>query len=226
MGTFLNIYKSSIGKKIVMAVTGLFLCTFLVEHLAGNLLLFRDDAGAAFVEYSDFMSHNFIVRTIEIVLAIAFIGHILTGAILWIKNKMARGQTYQMNQASANSALSSRTAFLTGSIVFIFLVIHLRTFWVPNRFFPTENPSLYVLVVTAFTSPSYDLFYLVALVLLAYHLHHGFQSAFQTFGIRNEKFIPLIEFIGMIFWFLIPLGFAIIPAYFFWLSHFGGMNIL
>jgi succinate dehydrogenase cytochrome b subunit len=226
MGTFVNIYKSSIGKKFLMAVTGLFLCTFLIEHLAGNLLLFKNDNGVAFNAYSEFMSHNFVINTIEIVLALAFLGHIITGVILWIRNKLSRPYSYEMNEPSANSALSSRTAFLTGSIIFIFLVIHLETFWVPSRLFPSENPSTYALVLAAFSSFTYDLFYLVAIVLLAYHLHHGFQSAFQTFGIRSEKFIPLIEFIGMIFWLVIPLGFALIPIYFFWLTHFGGMNIL
>ncbi|MDE3058361.1 MAG: succinate dehydrogenase cytochrome b subunit [Bacteroidota bacterium] len=222
MGTLTNIYRSSVGKKFVVALTGLFLCTFLVEHLAGNFLLFVNDGGASFNEYSETLSHNVIIRTIEIVLFLAFFFHILTATTLWWRNRKARPDSYAQNQKSANSTLASRISFLTGSIVFIFLVIHLRTFFVPSRFFPSENPSMYTLVVFAFSNGWYCLFYLVALVLLGYHLRHGFQSAFQTFGIRGKNYQSLIEWIGVIFWLLIPLGFATMPIYFFWTTHFGG----
>jgi succinate dehydrogenase / fumarate reductase cytochrome b subunit len=224
MGTFTRIYKSSVGKKFIVGLTGLFLCTFLVEHLAGNFLLFVNDGGASFNEYSETMSHNIFIRTIEIVLFLAFFFHILTATILWWRNRKARPKDYAQNHKSANSELASRISFLSGSIVFIFLVIHLRTFFVPSRFFPSENPSMYNLVVFAFSNTWYCLFYLVALVLLAYHLRHGFQSAFQTFGIRGKKYQSLIEWIGVIFWLLIPLGFASMPIYFLWTTHFGGMN--
>jgi len=97
--------------------------------------------------------------------------------------------------------------------VFLFLVIHLRTFFFPSRFGDHES-SMYHLVRDAFSSPLYSGFYIVAIVLLGYHLRHGFQSAFQTFGLRGKRYLPVIEAIGFVFWFMIPLGFAAMPLYF------------
>lgn len=214
METITSIFSSSIGKKFLMGITGLFLCTFLVVHLLGNFLLFKNDGGLAFNAYSEFMSTNILIRTIEIVLFLGLFGHAIMGVILWIKNKRARPQEYDVNKTQENSLLSSRTMFLTGSIVFIFLVVHLRTFWVPARLFQADNPSMYELVVSAFHSPLYSTFYVIAMGLLAFHLHHGFQSAFQTFGLKHKKYARLIEGIGIIFWLLIPVGFASMPIYF------------
>ncbi len=214
MATLSALYNSSIGKKFVMGLTGLFLCSFLVVHLSGNFLLFKNDGGLAFDHYSEFMSTNIAIRTMEIVLALGLFGHILTGVLTWLKNKQSRPQQYVKNAPGENSTLFSRTMFLTGSIVFIFLVIHLKTFWVASRFHPDENPSMYELVRVAFASPTYSFFYIVAIVLLAFHLRHGFQSAFQTFGIKHQKYAPAIYAIGAIFWLLIPLGFISMPVYF------------
>ena len=214
MGTLSTLYNSSIGKKIIMGLTGLFLCSFLVVHLTGNLLLFKNDGGIAFDAYSQFMSTNVLIRTMEVVLFAGFLGHVITGFISWFGNKRARPQKYIENSSSANSTWVSRTMFLTGSIVFIFLVIHLRTFWVASRFHHEENPSMYELVRTAFASPVYSAFYIIAIALLAFHLRHGFESAFQTFGIKHVKYARLIYGIGMIFWLLIPIGFVSMPVYF------------
>ena len=226
MGTFSAIYKSSVGKKFVVGLTGLFLCSFLTVHLSINLFLFCNDGGEKFNMYAEFMATNPLIRTMEIVLGLGFIFHILTSTILWFKNRSARPQKYIINDSSSSSTLSSRITFLTGSIIFIFLVIHMRTFWFSSRFFPEENPSMYTLVVTAFSNPWYVLIYLVALFLLGYHLRHGFESAFQTFGIKHQKYATYIEWLGVVFWLLIPLAFAAMPLYFLWLSHFGGMNTI
>ena len=214
MGPFATLYRSSVGKKFVMGLTGLFLCSFLVVHLSGNFLLFKHDGGVAFDAYGSFMSTNLLIRTMEIVLFAGFLLHLVTGTTTWLKNRGARPEKYVRNDASANSTWMSRTMFLTGSIVFIFLVIHLRTFWVPARFFHESNPSMYQLVRAAFSSPVYSGFYIVAIALLAFHLRHGFQSAFQTFGIKNQKYVPLIHLAGAVFWLLIPLGFISMPVYF------------
>jgi succinate dehydrogenase / fumarate reductase cytochrome b subunit len=126
-----------------------------------------------------------------------------------------------MNRPSENSSLVSRLAFWTGSFVFIFLVVHMISFWVPTRFGSGGRP-LYELVKTAFESPSYDAFYLVALFLLGFHLRHGFQSAFQTLGLRPGWQRP-IDVIAIIFWLIFPAAFAAMPLYFLW-SHFVGGN--
>ncbi len=215
-----SLVKSSIGQKLLMALTGLFLCTFLLEHLIGNLLLFINDGGVIYDAYGEFLSGNIVIRTVEIGLFLGFLAHIAYGTTLWLRNKRKRPTPYEQNNPSANSTLASRIAFVSGSIVFIFLVIHLKTFFTPLRFDAT-HPSAYRLVTDAFQSPWYVGFYLFALFLLGYHLRHGFQSAFQTLGWLQSRYKKLIMFFGFIFWFIIPLGYAIIPIYFLW-SHMTG----
>jgi succinate dehydrogenase / fumarate reductase cytochrome b subunit len=134
--------------------------------------------------------------------------------VVWVQNKRARPQKYTVYKLNENAPLASRITMLTGSIVFLFLVVHLRTFFYPLRF-AEPKPSGFQLVVDAFASPYYVVFYIVALVLLAYHLRHGFQAAFQTLGLRTKKYTGLLDALAFIFWFLIPLGFATMPIYFY-----------
>ncbi len=204
--------NSSVGKKILMGVSGLFLCSFLLVHLSGNFLLFKNDGGKAFDEYAHFMSTNGITRIMEIVLVVGFVFHIVTGTKLWLKNRQARKTKYQSYQLKENTQLASRFSMLSGSIVFFFLVVHLKSFWFDGRIMGT--PSMYQLVAQSFSNVFYSGFYLVALVLLAYHLKHGFQAAFQSLGLRQKKYIGLLDTIALIFWLLIPLGFATMPIYF------------
>lgn len=215
MNKLVAFYNSSIGKKVTMSLTGLFLCTFLVEHLVGNLLLFRNDDGKMYQAYTEFLVGNVVIRTIEIVLFASLVGHALSGVSVWFKNRSSRPQKYEVYRLKDNTPLASRITMLTGSIVFLFLVIHLRTFFVGSRF-AEEEPNMYEMIRTAFSSPTYSLFYVVALAFLAYHLKHGFQSAFQTLGLNNKKYTWLINAVAVIFWLLIPIGFASLPVYFLW----------
>jgi succinate dehydrogenase / fumarate reductase cytochrome b subunit len=219
MNKLSNFYSSSVGKKFIVGFTGLFLCSFLVVHLMGNLLLFRPDEGMAFDKYADFMASNPIIRTLEIILFVGFFIHIFIATLLWFRNRLARPQTYAVNRPEGYSSFSSRMAFVTGSCVFIFLMVHLNSFWITSRFHAEEYPSMYELVHSKFSSATYCGFYVLAMILLGYHLKHGFQSAFQTFGLREKKYTPLIEAVGAIFWLLIPIGFASMPIFFlFWRS--------
>lgn len=245
MSNLISLYYSSVGKKFVVGFTGLFLCSFLVIHFYGNMLLYWPDHGAHYQEFSDFMATNILIRTIEIVLFAGFLLHIITSIILWIRNRMARSKAYLVKKPLETSAFSSRIMFLTGSIVFIFLALHMNSFWVASRFHeeellnkygqeqqqtsigmpqdsreprlipPERVPVMYDLVRERFSVLWYDAFYLVALFLLGFHLRHGFQSAFQTFGVRGAKYETLIEAISVIFWLIIPLGFASMPVYFY-----------
>jgi len=208
-------YSSSIGQKIVSAITGLFLCAFLVVHLSGNLLLFKNDGGRAFDEYATANASNWLVRSLEVVLFMGFLIHIIWGIRIWFFNRRARPQKYIMKRPSENSSLFSRVMLFSGSVVFFFLIVHLKSFWVPMRFSSGDEVSLSHIVKTAFQNPWYDGFYLLALALLAYHLRQGFQSAFQTFGLR-PGWRKTIDWIAAIFWLLIPIGFASMPIYFFW----------
>jgi succinate dehydrogenase / fumarate reductase, cytochrome b subunit len=215
MNAILTFYQSSIGKKLVVGLTGLLLCTYLVVHLIGNFLLFRNDNGAAFNTYADILPQILVIRIIEVGLFALFLFHIFTATITWFQNRSARPVKYRLSRQETNSTVTSRTMFLTGSIVFIFLVIHVRTFWFTSRYQAGEGFRMFDLVRESFANPVYGAFYLVAMFLLGFHLRHGFQSAFQTFGLRNRKYTPLIDLVGIFFWLVIPAGFASIPVYFF-----------
>lgn len=215
MNKLVAFYNSSIGKKVTMSLTGLFLCIFLVEHLVGNLLLFRNDGGAMYQAYTEFLVGNFVIRTIEIVLFASLFGHAVSGVTVWWKNKRSRPQQYEVYRLKDNTPLASRITMLTGSLVFVFLVVHLNTFFIGSRFAETE-PNMYEMITTAFSDRTYSLFYIVALAFLAYHLKHGFQSAFQTLGLNDKKYTWLINAVAVVFWLLIPIGFASLPVYFLW----------
>ena len=206
---------SSVGRKIIMALSGLFLCSFLVVHLYINLFLFKADNGAEFDAYSHFMATYPLIRPIEIILFLGFLLHAVIGIWLWLMNRRARPVRYEVLKASENSTLSSRVMWATGILVGIFLGFHINTFFITSRFITPER-SMYEIVREAFQNPWMDAFYIVALVILAYHLRHGFQSAFQTFGLRNARYQWLIDLVAMIFWLLIPIGFAAMPLYFLW----------
>jgi succinate dehydrogenase / fumarate reductase cytochrome b subunit len=215
MHTLIKFYNSSVGKKLLVGLTGILLVAFLVIHLIGNLLLFRNDGGEAFDVYSEWLPQIVVIRIIEVLLFLMILFHIITAAYTWLINKMARNQPYDVRKPGATSPLSSRTMLLSGSIVFIFLVIHMRTFWWTSRYEAGEHFSMYNLVRNIFADPAYDILYLVALFLLGFHLHHGFQSALQTFGLREKKYVKPIEWFGIIVWLLIPLGFAVMPVFFY-----------
>lgn len=222
MGWLLRALNSSIGKKFIMAVTGISLILFLVIHLINNLTLFAGpDIFNSVVKNLENIKP--LVRVIEFILLIIFILHIYQGiAGLELKNRKARPIKYAVNGSSKNSDIFSRTMIWSGSIIFIFLVIHLQTFWVAfNLGHPlAESHQYYSIVVESFQSPVYSVFYIVAMILLGFHLNHGFQSAFQTFGWNNKKYFPLIKKIGLLYTLITAIGFTSIPVYF--LFFFGG----
>ena len=221
MGWISRALNSSIGKKFVMGVTGICLLLFLIIHLVNNLTLYAGpETFNTVVKNLD--SIKPLVRVIEVILLLIFIFHIYEGVRLWYQNKKARPVGYTINSSSENSDIYSRTMIWSGSIVFIFLVIHLRTFWVS---FNLGNPlaemhNYYQIVVEAFKSPVYSGLYIVAMILLGFHLNHGFQSAFQTFGWNNKKYFPLVEKLGLIYTLIMVICFASIPVYF--LFFYGG----
>jgi len=210
--TFLT---STVGRKMIMALSGLFLTSFLVVHLTINLFLFKCDAGHEFDMYAEFMAKYPLVRPLEIVLFAGFLLHAIIGIWLWFMNRQARPVKYHLHKVGETSNLSSRIMWITGLIIAAFLVIHIQAFFITSRFITPER-SMYAIVAEVFKNPLTDVFYLVAMVFLGYHLRHGFQSAFQTFGLRHARYKSLIDWVGAIFWLLIPLGFAAMPLYFYW----------
>ncbi|MDX5420773.1 MAG: succinate dehydrogenase cytochrome b subunit [Hymenobacteraceae bacterium] len=223
MNWFTKTFSSTIGRKIVMSVTGLFLCSFLVVHLLGNLQLFNDDGGAAFNIYSYFMANNMVIRFMEIVLVLGFVFHIYDALVLTRRNKAARPVDYSEQRPQENSTWSSRNMGLLGTVILVFLIIHLWNFFVPARFGGldpvvvegVEYENLYLRVVQSFQIWWYVAIYVISMVALAYHLIHGFQSAFQTLGLTHKKYTPFIQAFGYAFSVIVCLGFAIIPLYFF-----------
>jgi succinate dehydrogenase / fumarate reductase cytochrome b subunit len=220
MSTIIAFYKSSIGKKILMSLTGFFLCTFLIEHFVGNLFLFWQDGGKMYEAYTEFLVNNYIIRTVEFGLFGGILLHAYLGILVWWKNRTSRSQRYVEFRLKDNTPFASRITIWSGSAIFVFLVIHLNSFFVPSRLTQAKQP-LFELVAQAFQSPVYDAFYVLALILLGYHLKHGFQSGFQTLGLLNKKYSTLVELFGMIFWLIIPLGFACMPLYFLLIHKLG-----
>lgn len=208
---------SSIGKKIVMGLTGLFLISFLVVHCFINALIFFNDGGLTFNMGAHFMGHNWLIRSMELVLFLGLILHVVQALVLTLENNKARPVGYAKIDGAANSKWYSRSMGLLGTLLLMFLIIHLAHFWVKSRFtgLPGEdangNENLYAVMQETFQYGIVVVVYSLAMVSLAYHLLHGFQSAFQTLGLNHKKYTPLIKKIGVIFSIIVPLLFALMP---------------
>ncbi|MCC9041993.1 succinate dehydrogenase cytochrome b subunit [Myroides sp. M-43] len=262
--------KSSLAKKYWMALTGLFLCLFLVGHLAGNLQLIFGDA-SAFNEYALFMTTNPAVKVLSYVTYISILFHAIDGIVLTIQNKKARPIGYAKNNAAANSSFSSRNMAILGTLLLVFIVTHMANFWAKMHFaeMPLQTVEVKVegqepvmiyktvqqqaIPVTAvemgqleikgtqFFQPGTDLkiadgykdlhkitveffknkstgliatiAYVLAMVVLGFHLSHGFGSAFQSLGVNNPKYKGCIKGLSFLIAYVIPALFAIIPVY-------------
>ena len=272
-------FKSSIGKKVFMALTGLFLCTFLIGHLLGNLQLILktgEEGRRAFNEYAYFMGHNPFIKILSYVTYAAVLIHIIDGILLTIQNRKARPVRYAYSKPGANSSSASRSMAILGTLILVFLATHMANFWwkmkvkedVPlhtytlemkNQMMGAANTELYythvpgvqpipkdpnniiekgtdlyikgtnvkvaegyrdlhTLVMDFFSKSKNEgalfavLFYVISMIVLAYHLLHGFQSAFQSLGFNHPKYTPFIKKLGAAFAILVPLLFAIIPV--------------
>ena len=228
MSWLLKFFTSSLGQKLIMSLTGLFLILFLVIHLIGNVQLLYNDQGEAFNLYTYFMTHNPLIKTVSYGLYLFIIIHTIQGIGLAIRNRAARGnQKYavQVTRATNTNAFMAKSMAWLGMLILIFLIIHLGDFWYKMKFGELgmvtyeghEEPvkDLYAQVATSFKVPWIVLAYVIGQIALAMHLRHGFQSAFQTLGINHPKYSPLIRGLGIAYAVLSPLGFAIIPIIFF-----------
>ncbi len=224
MNWFANFLTSSIGRKIIMSLTGLFLMLFLAVHLAGNLQLLIPDGGEQFNLYAEMMSTNPLIKVISIGNFAFIILHAIQGILLWSKNRAARETRYAV-PATTSSSFASRNMGWLGTVILIFIIVHLWQFWFQAKFgeLPTETyaghegavKNLYTPVAYAFKQWYFVVFYAISMLVIAFHLNHGFQSSFQTLGLNHKKYTPTIKMIGSAFSILIPVGFAIIPIFFF-----------
>jgi succinate dehydrogenase / fumarate reductase cytochrome b subunit len=222
MNWFTKLLSSTLGRKLLMALTGLFLILFLVVHLIGNLQLLKNDDGEAFNVYARFMTSNPIIVTISYVNYTFILIHIIWALLLTIKNREARGaEGYSVIKNS--SPWTSRNMGILGTFILIFLVIHLRGFWYEMHWggIPTVNydgdevKNLYATVAEAYSKGWYVAIYVFSMLILAFHLWHGFVSAFQTLGLNHKKYNPVIAFVGKAFAIIVPALFALIPIWMF-----------
>ncbi len=205
-----NLLYSSISKKFVMALAGLFLLLFLPVHLSINLLLLKDDP-TFFNRSAHFMATFPLVRIVEIVLFLTIIIHITWGLILQIRNWLSRPIPYAVRNKSETSAFS-RFAIWTGGCILIFLIIHFFNFYfIRLGLVSGDAENFYDVAHQLFKIPGYVVFYWACFILLGFHLYHSFQSAFQTLGLNNPFWTPLIKIFSLIYSIVIPAGFAIIP---------------
>jgi succinate dehydrogenase / fumarate reductase cytochrome b subunit len=215
-----DLFTSTLGRKLLMSLTGLFLISFLVIHLIGNLQLLKHDNGEAFNRYAHFMGHNPLIQTISKLNFAFILLHVLVSLFLTIKNRSARGpEAYASNAKKKSSIWASRNMGILGTLILIFLVIHLKSFWAESKFgdlkdatYGDENyGDLYAVTVYWFDIGWYVALYTFCMLALAFHLWHGFQSAFQTLGLRHPKYTPIINFVGKAFAIVVPALFAWIP---------------
>ena len=215
---------SSLTKKFIMAIAGLFLAVFLVVHLVINLFILplTGNHVEIFEAAVHFMTTNPLIKAFEIVLFAGFIIHILYGMILQIQNWMARPVRYK-KEGYSHTSFFSKYMIHTGIIIFIFLIIHFINFYFVKLGF-TEAPEgpmivasdhdYYHMAINLFSNTWYSILYIVLIIILGFHLNHAFQSAFQSLGLTHSKYTPFIKAVGTIYSIIIPLGFITIPLYF------------
>ena len=219
--------NSTLGRKLIMALTGLFLILFLTGHVSGNMLLFKGDGGQAFNMYAKFMTTNPAVKLLSYLTYISVLGHIIYSIALSQHNKSARPVPYSTSNGSSNSAWSSRNMGVLGTIILIFLVVHLQGFWaqmhwgeVPLITYEGEEyKNLFLIVSEAFKQEWLVALYVLSMIFLGFHLSHGFTSAFQTLGINHKKYSPAIKAIGTAYSIFVPALFASMPVYIYFSSY-------
>ncbi|MFZ9386673.1 MAG: succinate dehydrogenase cytochrome b subunit [Chitinophagaceae bacterium] len=219
-----EMFTSSVGKKWVMALTGIFLILFLVVHVSLNACIWANDGGEMFNKGAHFMGSTIVPRILEIGLMAGFLLHIIQGILLELQNRSKRKKGYAVTMGNKGSKWYSRSMGLLGTLVLIFLVIHMVHFWIPNRsnqgWLLGEEINLYERMKLVFQEEWVVAVYLFGCISLAWHLLHGFQSAFRTLGVTHSRYLSLLNGIGICFSILVPLAFALMPLSFYlgWLQ--------
>ncbi|MCH5714855.1 succinate dehydrogenase cytochrome b subunit [Niabella hibiscisoli] len=237
-----QLFTSSVGKKVTMALSGLFLVAFLLVHAGLNACIWANDGGVMFNVAAHFMGANVVPRVLEIGLFVFFLLHIIQGLVLEIQNRSKRKVGYAIPMGNKGSKWYSRAMGILGSIILIFLVIHLIDFWIPSRFGglgqmyidmsthqivsagtpgAKEYHDLYGEMVYKFTNyPWISVVYILGVIALFWHLVHGIQSAFRTFGVTNHKYISILTVVGWSFAIIVCGAFIMMPISFLagWIS--------
>ena len=229
MPSFLKALKSQVGRKILTGITGIGLIIFIIAHLAGNLSLFGE--AQAFNRYTMILEGlGWILYVLEAGLAICFLLHAYIGISIWWNRRKARPEGYEKYQTKggpSHQSWASRSMIFTGVVLFVFLVIHLDTF----KFGATDTVmidgeqarDLKELVIDTFQSPIYAFGYTLVMILLGFHLKHGFWSAFTSLTMKHKKYSAVIYTIGVIFAILMAVGFLFIPLYIYFTGGEGAL---
>jgi succinate dehydrogenase / fumarate reductase cytochrome b subunit len=212
-----GLIKSSLARKYAMALSGLFLIVFLLQHFTINLIsVFSEEV---FNEVSHFMGNNPLVQfLLQPILIFGVLFHFTMGFVLEYKNRSSRAQNYAENKGSANSSWMSRNMIWSGAVILSFLGLHFVDFWFPEMNYKyievlPENPNRYFEeMVHKFVSPVRVGFYAVSFVFLMLHLLHGFSSSFQSVGLNN-KYTKALKSFTIAFSILIPVGFIFIAIF-------------
>ena len=222
--TWKQVFTSSIGKKLVMGFTGIFLILFLIIHAGLNACIWANDGGEMFLKGAHFMGSNWVPRILEIGLFAGILLHIIQGYMLTVQNQSKRSVGYAVDYGNRGSKWYSRSMGLLGTLILLFLVLHLSNFWYPNRshqgFLLGEEINLYEKMKEEFSVLWIVIVYVIGCISLGYHLAHGFQSSFRTMGLHNKRYVLMLKSLGYGFAVLITLLFALMPLsfYFHWID--------
>lgn len=212
-----GISSTSVGRKVLMALSGFFLMFFLLQHLLTNMLSVV--SADAFNEVSEFMGTNPLIQfVLQPVLFFGIIFHLIMGMRLEAQNRKARPIKYAMDNRSAYAPWVSRNMIITGIMIMLFMALHMVHFFVPSinaHYITHEHLDSYEMVVNKLANPVYFGIYIIAFIFLALHLMHGFQSAFQSVGFNHNKYTPTIKKLGYLYAIIIPLGYIIVAVYHF-----------
>jgi succinate dehydrogenase / fumarate reductase cytochrome b subunit len=208
MNWLIQMLWSSIGKKLLMALTGLSFCGFLAGHLAGNLTIYGGKN--AFNSYAEHLHALGPVLTLaEWGLLVFALVHVSTGLILFYQNYRARTSRYVVNKKAGGRTIGSSTMPYTGILLLAFIIFHLINF----HFVDKTNTTIYQIVAQTFENPIYVVIYILAMIVVALHVSHGLWSAFQTIGANHVKYMPFIMALSIVFSLAVGFGFGIIPLF-------------
>jgi len=208
-------------KKSIIALTGLFLCTFLVVHLSANciLLLPGHIARDLYNSYSTLLRESLLIKVIAYVLYVSIILHAFYALLITLINRKAKPQKYIINNSKENSTWASQNMGILGTLILIFIIIHLANFWARIKLGLGEevdldaygNKDVYEVTYSLFQNIYFVIFYTLISIPLALHLHHGLKSAFKTLGFYHKKGLKIIAKISLLYAIIVGIGFGIIP---------------
>jgi len=208
MSWLITTFSSSIGKKLLMAITGLGFIGFLTVHLIGNLTLYSGQP--LFTSYVKHL-HTLgpLITLAELGLLFLAVIHVFIGTLLFYENLMARPARYKVNKNAGGRTIGSTTQPYTGFIILAFVIIHLLDF----HFAEHTDESLYMLISSIFSNPIYVGIYVITMIVVALHISHGFWSLFQTLGANHPKYMPFVQRLGIVVSLIFGIGFGFIPLF-------------